>query len=139
MTRSGMITCSEPLVDDTLYRSTRGALQHVYITRPNITIFVNKLSQFMQTPSTSHWKVVHHIVTYLKGTIGHCIMFRTNSFPIKDISIVMIIQMLIGVAILQIVNLFLDSTYFSMVIRLSGGLRNSQLWLDLVLKLNFEQ
>lgn len=49
--------------------------------------YVNTLSQLKQTPSTCHWKVVMHIVRYLKGTIDHGIMFRTTSFTVNYISL----------------------------------------------------
>nr|KYP55969.1 Copia protein [Cajanus cajan] len=38
-------------------------------------ISVNKVSQFMCSPMEEHWKVVKRILRYLKGTIGHGLMF----------------------------------------------------------------
>lgn len=47
--------CPCPNVD--LYRSTIGALQPCVI-RPNIAFAVNKLSQFVKSPTLCHWHVV---------------------------------------------------------------------------------
>nr|KYP42471.1 hypothetical protein KK1_036106 [Cajanus cajan] len=70
--------------DPTLYRSIVGALQHATITRPEIAFSVNKVSQFMCLPMEEHWKVVKRILRYLKGTLGHGLLFTpatsTNPF-----------------------------------------------------------
>jgi hypothetical protein len=41
-------------VDSTEYRSIIGALQYLSLTQPNISFAVNKLSQFMHKPTTTH-------------------------------------------------------------------------------------
>ncbi|KAK0591006.1 hypothetical protein LWI29_034346 [Acer saccharum] len=43
-----------PLSDPTTYRTVVGSLQYLSLTRPDISYTVNKLSQFMQQPSTDH-------------------------------------------------------------------------------------
>jgi len=57
--------------DPTLYRSIIGALQYVTITRLEICYSVNKFCQFMSQPLLDNWKVVKHILRYLKGTISY--------------------------------------------------------------------
>jgi hypothetical protein len=41
-------------VDSTEYKSIIGALQYLSLTRPDISFAVNKLSQFMHKPTTTH-------------------------------------------------------------------------------------
>jgi Reverse transcriptase (RNA-dependent DNA polymerase)/gag-polypeptide of LTR copia-type/GAG-pre-integrase domain len=60
-----------PFEDPHLYRSVVGALQYATITRPEISFAVNRVSQFMHSPSTCHWVAVKRILRYLKGTINY--------------------------------------------------------------------
>jgi hypothetical protein len=48
--------------DATRYRSVVGALQYVTLTRPNISFSVNKVCQFLQTPTDAHWTDVKRIL-----------------------------------------------------------------------------
>ncbi|KAJ4816146.1 hypothetical protein LUZ62_028712 [Rhynchospora pubera] len=61
--------------DPQLYRSIVGALQYATLTRPDISFAVNRVSQFMQTPSINHWTAVKRILRYLSGTIHHGLRF----------------------------------------------------------------
>ncbi|WMV30838.1 hypothetical protein MTR67_024223 [Solanum verrucosum] len=59
-----------PLFDDpTLYRTIVGALQYVTLTRPDLAFVVNKVCQFMDSPSQNQWAAVKCILRYLKLTM----------------------------------------------------------------------
>jgi Reverse transcriptase (RNA-dependent DNA polymerase) len=72
------------LQDIHLYRSIVGALQYVTITRSNISFAVNRVSQFMHAPSSTHWQVVKRILRYLKGTIEYGLSIT----PVETLTII---------------------------------------------------
>ena len=51
----------EVLASPTLYRQMVGALQYVFMTRPDISFAVNLVSQFMHQPRLPHLQAVKHI------------------------------------------------------------------------------
>lgn len=67
-----------PPTDSTQYHQLIGALQHLTLTRSDISFVVNKLSQFMQRPSQIHWQAAKRILRYLKGTIFHGLHLRSS-------------------------------------------------------------
>ncbi|KAJ4767348.1 polyprotein [Rhynchospora pubera] len=69
----------DPFHDPRLYIAVVGALQYVTITRPDITFPVNKCSQFMHNPTTTHWSAVKRILRYLRGTIDHGLLFKASN------------------------------------------------------------
>ncbi|GJX06244.1 putative RNA-directed DNA polymerase [Tanacetum coccineum] len=69
-----------PLFDDPVkYRQLVGALQYVTLSRPDITYAVNKVFQFMHSPTTNHWSVVKRILRYLRGTSDYGLLIKHNS------------------------------------------------------------
>lgn len=56
------------LIDGIEYRTAVGALQYYTITWSNIVYVVNKVCQFMHTPTNVHWQVVKKVLRYLSGT-----------------------------------------------------------------------
>lgn len=55
----------EPLPNPTPYKKIVGALQYCTITRPDLNFAVNKVCQYMHSPTTSHWAAVKCILRYL--------------------------------------------------------------------------
>jgi Reverse transcriptase (RNA-dependent DNA polymerase) len=62
-----------------LYRTIIGALQYATITRPDIAFAVNKVSQFMHTPTTDHWMAVKRILKYLVGCPTYGLTLQTTN------------------------------------------------------------
>ncbi|KAL5731613.1 hypothetical protein ACHQM5_004323 [Ranunculus cassubicifolius] len=65
--------------DPTLYRSVVGALQYLTFTRPDISVAVNKVCQFMHNPTDDHWSAVKRILRYLKHTKTYGLLLRRPS------------------------------------------------------------
>jgi hypothetical protein len=95
--RSGMVKCkpvSTPLAaneklslsdgtmlsneDATTYRSVVVALQYLTLTRTNISFAVNKVCQYLHSPTTQHWSTVKQILRYLCGTLGYGLYLRRS-------------------------------------------------------------
>jgi len=69
---------STAVQDPTLYRSVVGALQYVFITRPELSFAVNKVCQFMHCPQEHHWRAVKRILRYLAGTENHGLIIQCS-------------------------------------------------------------
>ncbi|KAJ0542271.1 putative RNA-directed DNA polymerase [Helianthus annuus] len=80
-TTSAMLSVgdSDPFDDPVKYRQLVGALQYVTLTRPDITFAVNKVCQFMHSPTVNHWAAVKRILRYLLGTVDHTLLFSQSS------------------------------------------------------------
>ncbi|KAM2009450.1 hypothetical protein ACFX16_004219 [Malus domestica] len=56
-----------------------GKLIYLIITRPDISYAVSIVSQFMHSPTTTHLKIVHRILRYLKDSVGRDILMKKNN------------------------------------------------------------
>lgn len=76
-----LILAGEQHCDPTEYRTLVGSLQYLAFTRPDIAFAVNKLSQFMHSPTTDHWQAAKRVLRYLVGTPSYGISF-TKANPL---------------------------------------------------------
>jgi histone deacetylase 1/2 len=58
-----------PVCDVTAYQKIIGSLQYLSLTRPDISFCVNRLSQYLATPTSLHLQAAKRVLLYLKGTI----------------------------------------------------------------------
>ncbi|XP_019157958.1 PREDICTED: uncharacterized protein LOC109154654 [Ipomoea nil] len=61
----------QPFENPTQYRRIVGALQYLTITRPDLAYAVNRLCQFMHSPTDDHWVMVKRVLRYIKGTLNY--------------------------------------------------------------------
>jgi hypothetical protein len=60
---------SDPLFSNPIqFCQIVGALHYLTFTRPHICFAVNRVCQFMHTPTDSHWGAIKCILCYLRGT-----------------------------------------------------------------------
>uniref|UniRef100_A0A2N9IR27 Reverse transcriptase Ty1/copia-type domain-containing protein n=1 Tax=Fagus sylvatica TaxID=28930 RepID=A0A2N9IR27_FAGSY len=77
----------EYFLDVTLFRCTVGALQYLFLTRPDIAFAVNKLSQFMHKPTALHWQSAKRLLRYLKQTLTFGLqIYRTSCNTLQAFS-----------------------------------------------------
>lgn len=60
--QSRLTVHGDPFPDHTLYRQVVGSLQYATITRPDITFVVNRVCQYMHSPTIIHWQSVKQIL-----------------------------------------------------------------------------
>ncbi|XP_076916897.1 secreted RxLR effector protein 161-like [Bidens hawaiensis] len=65
-------------VDPTEYRSLIGCLRYLLHTRPDLSDSVGLLSRFMQEPKEHHFKAIHQVLHYMKGTKDFSITYKRN-------------------------------------------------------------
>lgn len=67
-----------PLSRPTEYKQLIGALQYITYTGPDISFSINKLSQYLQTPTSMHWTAVKQVLRYLKGTVDFSLHLQAS-------------------------------------------------------------
>jgi hypothetical protein len=55
-------------------------LQYLTLTQPDISFLVNKVCQFLHSPTSKHWAAVNQILQYIKGTLHLAIHIRKSSY-----------------------------------------------------------
>lgn len=82
-------TQGTPFNDPTLNRSLVGALQYLTITHPDLSYAMNQANQFLQTPTSPHFRLIKRILRYVNGTISYGLTFdkppRTNLVVYSDV------------------------------------------------------
>lgn len=58
------------------YQRIVGSLQYITLTRPDVQLVVNRLSQFMVCPEDIHWTAMKRVLRFLSGTSTHGIILR---------------------------------------------------------------
>ncbi|XP_073046251.1 uncharacterized mitochondrial protein AtMg00240-like [Primulina eburnea] len=69
----------ELISNPTAYRRLIGRLIYLTITRPDLTNVVNKLSQYVYKPHTSHMEAALNVLRYIKGTIRQGLIYKNAS------------------------------------------------------------
>ena len=65
--------------DKQRYQQAIGCLTYAAMsTRPDISVAVNTLSQYMACPSEQHWTGIKRILRYLNGTVQYGLVFTGN-------------------------------------------------------------
>ena len=72
-------TDGDLLSDPSSYRRVIGRLLYLTLSRLDITFAVNKLSQFLSQPRTTHLKAAHHLLRYIKVAPGQGLFFAASS------------------------------------------------------------
>jgi histone deacetylase 1/2 len=65
--------------DSTRYRSIVGGLQYLTLTRPDLAFSVNKVCQFLHSPTTVHWTTVKGILRYIMYTLDIGLRIRKSN------------------------------------------------------------
>jgi histone deacetylase 1/2 len=65
--------------DSTQYRSIVRGLQYLTLTRPDLAFSVNKVFQFLHTPTNAHCTTVKRIMRYVKDIIIIGITFQPST------------------------------------------------------------
>ncbi|XP_019200092.1 PREDICTED: uncharacterized protein LOC109193692 [Ipomoea nil] len=73
---------SPPLDDPTPYRRLVGSLMYLLITHPDLAFSVNRLCQFMHTPTQDNWASLKRVLRYVQGTQSLGLRLTQSSSPV---------------------------------------------------------
>ncbi|KAK2459095.1 putative mitochondrial protein [Trifolium repens] len=78
---------SPPFEDVSAYRRLVGRLLYLNTTRPDITFITQQLSQFLSSPTHTHYTAALRVLRYLKGCPGRGLFFaRSSSLHLQGFS-----------------------------------------------------
>jgi hypothetical protein len=64
--------------DATTYHSVVGGLQYLTLTRPDLSFAVNRVCQFLHSPTEGHWSAVKRILRFVHGTLDHGLLLQPS-------------------------------------------------------------
>ncbi|WJX63250.1 hypothetical protein P8452_48162 [Trifolium repens] len=70
---------TQPYKDIAGYRRLVGKLLYLTTTRPDIAFVTQQLSQFLSSPTQTHYDTACRVVRYLKGSPGRGLLFRRDA------------------------------------------------------------
>ena len=80
------LSSDETAIDLKNYQAAIGSLIYASIgTRPDISYAVGVLSQFMSNPGHRHWTGIKRVFRYIKGTLNHCLEFKSSKTNTVDL------------------------------------------------------
>ena len=87
-TKFRKLTADEEVIDESLYQAAVGSLNYAAIaTRPDLSVAVGKLSQFMKNPGKEHWIGIKRVFRYIQGTLNYGLKFSySDSFKLYGYS-----------------------------------------------------
>ena len=121
------------LHDPNSYRKIVRALQYCMITQPDLSFAVNKVCQYMHTPTTSHWCTVRE--SYITFMV---LCHMASSFMPLPTSLYPALQMLIRLLVLMIVVAPVDIMFFLVLISCPGLPQSNVLSPEVAPNLNTE-
>jgi len=127
-------TSDAPSYDIREFRPIISSIQYLYLTHPDVSLLMNKLSQYMHAPTEIHMKVVKRLLHYLKGTLNHGLhLSRTNDLSLKAFCDSDLARDILMIASLLLPILFIWGPMPSL-----GPLKSNPLLLNLHRRLNIE-
>ncbi|XP_027170571.1 uncharacterized protein LOC113770350 [Coffea eugenioides] len=68
-------SAGEPLKDSGKYQRLVGRLNYLTVTQPNISFPVSVISEFLDSPSDTHWNATIRILRYIEGAPGQGLLY----------------------------------------------------------------
>ena len=66
-------------VNPTYYKSLIGSLRYLTCTKPDIVFGVGLVSQYMETPRSSHLMAARRILHYIRGTVHYGLFYSSKN------------------------------------------------------------